>query len=363
MLIDWLSLKLSTEHLDLEDVRAWQSTQDRIVKIDGAGQIVWEVSAWDSVRSDSHQIALQVNANHVRIQGSPARVIADGDNVFSSGAAAALDLVACAVRMIAFVSSVTGISLPGANNDCGIESWLVTRVDVTGNLYLGSLAAVRQALTILRNCEGGRYRVSQQAGDTVYWSHKSRLRSGKAYAKGAELVHKAVQIGKQKVKQECREYSLEEIELANGLLRLELKLGAQFWRERAGKPWLCFSDEDLKSEWIDYFARMIGGAEIMSESDVYERIKSVVDINAKGLPKMGQVNAAYSLWSRIKCDGWQKTRDNTSKPTWYRNVEILRKAGLSDADISAGNVVQLRKKVLEAVPVHSWAELRRLHVA
>lgn len=359
MLIDWLSLKLPTDTLDTELLRQWQSTQDRILKIDGSGQVVWEVSAWESVRSDSHQIALQISGTHIRIQGSPARIIGDGDNVFSAGAAAALDIVACATRMISFVSSTLGFDL---NKD--VNSWSCTRVDVTGNLWLGGLAEVRQALAVLRNCEGGRYRVSQQAGDTVYWSHKSRLKSGKAYAKGAELVHKAIQMAKKKtIEQTAREYSLEEVQLANGLLRLELKLGSQFWRERSVKKWFEFSYSDLHAEWESYFSRMIGGAEIMSESDVYERIKSVCDINAKGHVKMTQLNAAYSLWSRIKCDGWQRTRDTTTKSTWYRNIEILRKAGFSDADISSGQIVQLRRKVLEARPVNSWAELRQIAAA
>lgn len=359
MLIDWLSLKLPTDNLDFDLVRSWQSAQDHILKVDADGVLVWEISSWDSVRSDSHQLAVQVTAHAIRIQGSPARVIGDGDNVFSAGAAAAMDICACAVRMITHVCNVTGMELPSQ-----VSEWSVTRVDVTGNLWLGSLPAVRQALAILRGCEGGRYRVSQQAGDTVYWSHKSRLKSGKAYAKGAELVHKAVQMAKKKtIEQTAREYSLEEVQLANGLLRLELKLGSQFWRERSGKNWFEFSYSDLHAEWENYFSRMIGGAEIMSESDVYERIKSVCDLNAKGHVKMTQLNAAYSLWSRIKCDGWQKTRDNTTKSTWYRNIELLRKAGFSDADISSGQIVQLRRKVLEARPVNSWAELRQIAAA
>ena len=364
MLIDWLSLKLPTDNLDFDLVRSWQSTQDHILKVDSDGVLVWETSSWDSVRSDSHQLAVQVTAHAIRIQGSPARVIGDGDNVFSAGAAAAMDITRCAVRMISHVCAVTGMDLPGKTFSCQIEDWSVTRVDVTGNLWLGSLPAVRQALAILRNCEGGRYRVSQQAGDTVYWSHKSRMKSGKAYAKGAELVHKAVQMSKQKkIEQTARNYSLEEVEAANGLLRLELKLGAQYWRETATKPWYEYSNSDLHAEWSMYFDRMIGGAEIMKDSDVYDRLKSVVDLTLSGKPSNSRLNAAYSLWARIKSDGWQKTRDTTSRSTWYRNLGLLKKAGLSDADISTGNVVQLRSNILHAVRVDSWAQLHQLRAS
>lgn len=357
MMIDWLSLKLPVTESLQDMAKAYQSTQDRILRISGDGEPQWEISAWDSVRSDSHQIAFQVTGSYIRLQGSPARIIGDGDNVFSSGASAALDLAGCAYRMIAFVSQHTGVSL----NAVSIKDWQITRVDVTENLFLGSLPAVRQALAILRDCEGGRYRVSQQAGDTVYWSHKSRLRSGKAYAKGAELAHKMLQAGKSKIPQSMRNYSNIEMELAAGLLRLELKLAAQFWRERILCNWYDFTPEMLKHEWSDYFSRMIGGAEIMKTEDIYTRLLNVVDVDKNGKPKEGRAKAAYALWLLIKSEGWQKARDITSKPTWYRNLGYLRAAGLSDADISKGNVVQLRQKIIEARPVTSWAELAHVY--
>lgn len=99
----------------------------------------------------------------------------------------------------------------------------------------------------------------------------------------------------------------------------------------------------------------------MSEQDIYKRLLNVVDIDKNGNPKEGQAKAAFSLWCLIKSEGWQVSRDITSKPTWYRNLKHLKNAGLSDADISAGNVVQLRSKILEARPVTSWRELREVH--
>ena len=76
--------------------------------------------------------------------------------------------------MVAFASTHLGIWLPDHP-----EVWIVSRADITQNIMLDSLSDVRVALRYLRECEGGRYRVSQQAGDTVYWSHRSRLRKGR----------------------------------------------------------------------------------------------------------------------------------------------------------------------------------------
>jgi II/X family phage/plasmid replication protein len=160
------------------------SRGERIQRYDVAtGEVRWETQAWDSMRSDSHGVAFQVGSDRLRFQGSPARAIADGNAVFGAGAAGALDVAGCVQAMGAVLGPGLDIALPG------VECFNVTRVDVTQNILLSALADVRAALAILRNCEGGRYRVNQPAGDTVYWSKGSSLRSGKAYAKGPHLRH------------------------------------------------------------------------------------------------------------------------------------------------------------------------------
>lgn len=339
MLIDWISAYLPMDAIPVEDWRHLQSLTDRVRRFcPKTGELRWETSAWESVRSDSHQIAFRVTGDAVFVQGSPARVCGSGDAVFGEGPSAALDLVGCLDRMISFVSVPLGVSLTR-----DVTKWHVSRIDITGNLLLDDLPAVRVALRTLRECEGGRYRVSQQAGDTVYWSHKSRLRSGKAYAKGPHIDYQL-----KKSDYTGREYSVNERLLINRLLRLELKLGAQWLRERAGCPWYALDNERLTNEWRDYFERMIGEAD-MTTDNIEDRIKSVADTD-------GQAKAAYSLFLLIQAKGWQKAREVTSKTTWYRSLKFLHKAGLGDADISAGNVVQFRRKVLECQVIHSWAD-------
>ena len=75
---------------------------------------------------------------------------------------------------------------------------------------------MRDALRILRDCEGGRYRVSQQA-----WRHLSTgrknpsSRKGKAYAKGPHLTYQMGRTG-----YSGRQYTRDEITGSNRLLRL-----------------------------------------------------------------------------------------------------------------------------------------------
>jgi II/X family phage/plasmid replication protein len=344
MLLDWLTARIPYEAMNPEIPPMLRALGDRIQRINPVtGQLVWETSAWDSVRSDSHGVVIRPGSDALWIQGSPARVIGDGCAVFGSGAAAALDLPGCLSAMVRFVSTQLSIILPSSPS-----LWIVSRIDITQNLLLDSLESVRQSLRLLRDCEGGRYRVSQQAGDTVYWSSKSKYRSGKAYAKGPHLVYQ-----NRNAKYNGKVYTDFEIAQANRLLRLELKLGTHFFTETASVKWYELTADMIRSEWENYFNRMIGSAEMKTESDLRQKVFQVA-------PTKGQGQAAYSLWLLIQAEGWQKAKDYTTPRTWYRNIKILHSAGLGDLDLSAGKIVPFRQKIIECVQVNSWAELRKL---
>ncbi len=339
MLIDWVTARIPLELLSPESREKALLLGDRIARYcPVTGNVRYETSAWESIRSDSHQISVKVGASGFSIMGSPARVTGDGDAVFGSGASARLDLPACVDAMRVFVQAQTGIALPA-----DISLWIVTRVDVTGNLLLGSLEQVRDALRILRDCEGGRYRVSQQAGDTVYWSHSSKMRSGKAYAKGPHLSYLM-----QTPKYTGRQYSSADIEAASSLLRLELKLGREFFSRT---DWQQMTPDNLTAQWQDYFSRMIGDSEVKTDTDLKARILAAAETEGRG-------KAAYGCWLLIQSEGWERARESFNKATWYRHLKVLRASGLGDADISAGRVVPLRRRIFEARLVTNWRDLR-----
>ncbi|TWH76189.1 II/X family phage/plasmid replication protein [Azomonas agilis] len=336
MLLDWITARIPLQHLTPEARECVRLLNDRVCcYCPKTGIVRYESSRWESVRSDSHQIVARAGSD-LWVQGSPARVIGDGDTVFGAGASRSLEITAALQRMISFLATQLGVALPDASH------WLVSRVDVTGNLLLGSLADVRIGLSILRGVEGGRYRVSATEGDTVYWSNASKLRKGKAYAKGPHLHHlldKKTYTG--------RRYNEAELAFAQRLLRLELTLGREWF---ARNPWQTVTAEMLTNEWNEYFGRMIGGAEIVEDTDLRTRIVTAAETESRG-------KAAYGCWLMIQSEGWERAREAFSKTTWYRHLEIIRKAGLSDADISAGRVVQLRRRIIEAQLVNSWADV------
>lgn len=336
MLIDWVTARIPLEALSPAAREAALALGDHISRYcPKSGEVMWTTSAWDSVRSDSHQIAAKCGTD-LWVQGAPGRVIGDGDTVFSSGPAATLDLVGCVDLMVRFLGARLGVALPAA------DQWLVSRIDVTGNVALQSLAEVRQALSILRDVEGGRYRVSQQKGDTVYWSHGSKHRSGKAYAKGPHLVH----LMKQKT-YTGRRYSASDIAAAERLLRLELKLAREYLSRNS---WLELKPADLRQEWESYFGRMLGGIEVMDTQTLEQRIFACAKTE-------GQGRAALGCWVMIQQIGWERAQDMFSRPTWYRHLQVLRAAGLGDADISKGQIVQLRRRALECYVATGWQDI------
>ncbi len=342
MLIDWVSAAVSLELLSEQDRQALRKRGDRVQRFNlETGAIAWETQAWDSIRSDSHQLSFHVGSDVLRLQGSPARVFGDGDAVFGSDAAAALDLPGCVERMAAVLAHALGVTLPV------VSAFKVTRTDITQNLLLRDLADVRAALRVLRDCEGGRYRVNQQAGDTVYWSKGSSLRKGKAYAKGPHLRYLMAKVREFS----GRQYTRDEIAMADRLLRLELTLAHEWWRrQRESKAWYEVTVEELREQWQRYFERMMGQAEV-TEMNIGERVRAVAKTE-------GEAKAAEATWLLIKAYGWEMAKDRISKRSWYRHLKLLRAAGLSDADISSGNVVPFRRPLIAARMVDSWAQLR-----
>lgn len=343
MLIDWMSLKLTRD--ECSDWSGWSVLADwgdRIQRVcPRTGDVRWSTDAWDSVRSDSHQVVIQASESHFYLQGSPARVMGVGDTVFGFGSAGR-DPRMCARSMIDFAAKhLRVVDVPS------LEFWNCSRFDVTKNFILGSLADVRIALAELRSVEGGRYRVSQQAGDTVYWSHLSRLRSGKAYAKGPHLDY----LNAKKTYLGCS-YEQSDHLLANRLLRLELKLGSEFMRRLRSDSnvrWYDLTWEFLSKEHDSFFGRMLGDIEVLDMS-MLDRLIQVA-------PTEGRAKAAFRTWGLIQSIGWQSTKESMPKPTWYKHLQYLKAAGLGDADISTGRIVSLRRRIV-LNPVSSWEELR-----
>ena len=345
-MIDWITARCSMEAFPDAERRALALKGDRVMRYNPlTGIMVYETTAWDSVRSDSHSVVCRLTPSDLWIQGSPARCIGDGDTVFGAGASAAHDLAGCVQRMVQFIAEQLELSYVPP-----VILWELTHFDVTRNLILDSLVEVRQLLAFLRNAEGGRYRVNQPDGDTVYWNKNSRYHKSKAYAKGPHLRYQM-----KRRNYFGRRYTPEEIAMADRLARLERSVFSRHWKKNwKVSDWRQITPEMVDKAWHDFFDSLVGGQVIMNDEELKQKIESVA-VTA------GQAKAAYMCWHAIQSMGWEVARENHTKTTWYRNLRILRDAGLRVTDLGNGKIVPFRaQKIIIGQVVSSWGDLRRM---
>ncbi len=80
----------------------------------------------------------------------------------------------------------------------------------------------------------------------------------------------------------------------------------------------------------------------------------------KHAPTKGQALAAHRTWSLIRTIGHTQTKESMPKSTFMRHCALLRAAGLSSADLCAGQVIPFRRKALVlAEPVTCGEQVRR----
>ena len=331
MLIDWMTLSTDASLLDPQTVAKITGEQDKIMRISPEGEIKWVMPCRANVRSDSHQITVRIGS-YLDIQGSPARTKGTQDNIFGEA-----NPVNAFLDMVQFLSNTLEVPLP-----CDPTCWRLTRMDVTGNFDLGSLPNVRQALNYLRHVEGGRYQVKTDV-ETVYWAKSSRLRAGKAYAKGPHMRYL--------VKKKQIDLTPDQLFLVDRLLRLELRLGNQFWRERATQRWYQWSSKQLYEQFTAYFGQFIGKVEVVEVDKLLDELMRVA-------PTPGLAKAAYRTWALIQSHGVEKTRELMARRTWYVHKGLLERCGVSWADFHHRALVPFRRKtIVLSNPVRSWEDL------
>lgn len=334
-LLDWLTMILPLDVVPPGVALALREYRDsagaQIMRIAPGGVVSWRTWERQSIRSDSHHLTVHVG-ERLELYGSPARSAGLPNNVFGS-----TDMRECAESHVSLAESVLGVPLPRVG-------WHLSRVDVTANYDLGGASAVRQALAVLRHASGGRYQL-RDSSETVYWGKRGAGgRVGKAYAKGPHLLRQ--------VSRGEAEASADEVAAAMGLLRLELTLGRVALRRLGLLDPFCRVDV---SRWMveheGYFARLIGGCEVVSMDSLFDRVSSVA-------PSEGQARAALATLGRIRVEGVEVVKRSIPHRTWHRHKSILFAAGLSWSDLASGSVVPLRKVPLVlGSPVVSWAEL------
>ncbi|MBS0356648.1 MAG: hypothetical protein JSR83_22410 [Proteobacteria bacterium] len=340
-MIDWMTLRYPLAKLPPAIQDRVLSALGRITCVSPDGEIRWEkpVLDLDALRSDTPGLCWTVTGGadgemRLTIGASPA-FITYGNNVFGSS-----EVRECAGVLTRFASKCLASILPPAHE------WECRRIDFTENYALSSKREVKQFLRQLITADAGRAKATSGGGDSVYWNKGSDLRKGKGYGKGDQL--------RKLVNDRKAEISDDLLELADRLARLELTLGARWFRRLAeeGRNWWDLTTEELQKQHEQYFERFIGKQEVTDMGMLLEELEKVA-------PTKGRALAAHRTWAMIKAIGYELARESMPRATWFLHLKYLRAAGLSDADIGAGNVLPFRRReICIAQPVRSWAELR-----
>ena len=340
-MIDWLSLRLDASRLSEEVREMFKHMTGRLIKINSDGEMEWECSARDNIRSDSHQINCRFGS-WLEISGSPARV-SDSNNVFGS-----LDITECALAMITFICKHYGVFITR-----DLSMWQCTRIDVTRNYDLGSLEQCLQAVEALKPIKVGRQK-STSHDTTCGWGYGSSLHSGKAYCKGPHL--------RKLVKQGRAYCSQHQLKKADRLLRLEYSIRRHLIRrikKESHLRWNDFAPDFLIDLHDQYFSKFVTDIEVVDMENILNLLLAQVADRDGCIPTEGQARSAYDCYTRIKTVGPVIAKSTYTKPTWHRHIKNLSSIGLGYADLQQLNVVPLkRRQIVLDQPVSSWDDIK-----
>jgi II/X family phage/plasmid replication protein len=337
-MIDWLTLRICLTRLPSAVIDRLRAMNSMIFKVNAlTGDVDWQTYAWESVRSDTHQVCFRVGADF-HIQGSPAR-IGLPNNAFGS-----LDIRYCADKMIAFAADYLGV------NEFGVlpplEQWSCSRIDVTRNYLMQSDSEARQALAYLKQSPESRQKHSYESNG-FYIGKGSTLHRGKIYLKGQDAKRNQ-QAGR-------AHYTEDQLHKSQRLLRAELTLARHSIRrlfENSGIHWYDLNPEKLLTIHDDYFSPYFSEIEVTDMSNVLEKLISVC-------PTEGQARAAYDCYVRIRMTGYEQAKTTFTKPSWHRHISHLKAAGFKRADLQMINIIPLQKRAIHvSQPVRHWDDIQ-----
>lgn len=342
MLCDWMTLRTPINDIqdqDIHDLMPYlaletiKSSTDEVIK----QRMVIDI---DQVRSDFQGFVWSITSNgkqkYLSIGASPAW-LEHGRNIFGD-----LDIEKAKTLLIAKCRQV----LP--NVLLFRQDFEIRRLDITQNYFMESKTQLKDALHILRACDGIRQKATVAKGDTVYWGSKSALISGKVYDKGSQAIHLCRNASKRNLPMP---YTESELHLVENVLRAEMKLGRLFFERLESEDLL--TPDFLAQQHDKYFSKFIGSNEVTDMDDLLNNLLALSKTQ-------GQAKAAYGTYLTIKQIGLETTKNSMSRRTFQRHKKLLHEAGLSQSDLTTATIIPLRKRRIDLVTVDTWEELRQL---
>lgn len=352
LLIDYLALRFYEADFSDELAAAVTRIGKRVYEVDPltAESVLkyvkhtpLETFCADTAHSQSLTYGYNPETGYLEISGSPCRVMGL-NNVFGSA-----DIVASAQAMADYMAAALDAPFPA------VEKATLHRLDLTYNYHLGNLGRVRSALKAFAFSSNRRAKCLNEYPDTVDINRRAQNRRGQVYAKGPQL--------RQAVRNAKAAASTEQLNAADGLLRLEVRLlsqGVKRWL--AGRHWYTLEHRDLKGAHENFFNMVTPTAQVDTSQSELARIDAAAA--ALGYTP-GMARAARQYLSHLRAVGLEAAEADTNPRTLRRHMRLLLAAGFTTAELHAAPSVQRLKfePIVLGPPVRDWDELLRLHGA
>lgn len=227
-----------------------------------------------------------------------------------------------------------------------IKHWFLQRIDIAIVFDLGSNSNVRTYINNLSLCNYPRRNIKHYQDESIYTSGTTTT---------LKIYNKLLEFKKHDMKKLFNssfniDNYLKEID---GFIRFECEIKKKTLEKIYNKKYIRIRDvkyNDLKSVWSDEFMKLLNFFD--SELTI---VRNKEDIRNRLLTVYGKVkgNNLYSFYSSIILDGIREVKKNTSKPTFYRNIKLLKDVNI---DLSQKYKLTIERDIIDFNPFE-WKEV------
>lgn len=251
-----------------------------------------------------------VDMYYIEIEGSYHKII-KGFNAYDGF----YDFGEIAKFFISAVENVYKVELPN------IKHWFLQRVDIALCYDLGNNNNVRNYINNIKLCNYARRNIKHYQDESIYCTGTTTT---------LKIYNKLLEFRKHDMKKFFGTYfDLDGfIKKIDGFIRFECEIKKKKLESIYLKKYIRLNTinyKDLKNVWCDEFMKLLK----LFESDLYiVRKKEDVKNRLYSLYTERQANLLYNFYICLMADGDISIRERFSSTTYYRNIKLLKQAGI-----------------------------------
>lgn len=244
------------------------------------------------------------------------------------------NLVEIAIKLIDMCNTAYDVELPE------IKHWFLQRVDIAKCFDLYNNLNVCSYINNLSFCNYPRRKIKHFNDESIYLSGTSTTL--KIYNKLLEFR-----------KHDLKKLNVDGFDIINfcnhidGFVRFECEIKKQKLLQVYNKKYIRILNvnyKELEKIWSEEFMKLLK----LFENDIKKvRKKDEVNKRLKTLYKENLANRLYDFYMSIMCDGLKNVKLRTSKTTYYRNLDYLKKANI---DITQTFNIDFEENIIDFDP-------------